>query len=262
MIAFQHSGRQGDIIYSLVACIERSKGLPFDYHLHTNRRDDHDPSNRGVMQTPAEAEFLASLLREQPYIRNLTIGDNDCVPARDVGIYINLDRFREVPVLDGHNEIRFWYRRIMDVRLTQIDKPWITVPASDQEPVDRICVCFTERYQPAIDPSVLKPFASKMIFIGLPKEHQRFCSMYFPVEYHAVNSLKELVQYVSKSYGWVSNICGNFAAMEGAAIPRVLCVPPAGGDVRTYTPHGKCVIENAKLLKAVETLLSTKPLAK
>ena len=214
------------------------------------------------MQTYEEAEFLASLLREQPYIRNLTISDNDCVPARDVSTYVDLDRFREVPDMYCFTEIRSWYKRVMDVKLNHLDQPWITVPPTEQPTSSKICICFTERYQPAIDPNALKPFANDLMFIGLPKEHKRFCSMYFSVDYRPVKSLKELLQYVSKSKGWVSNICGSYAAMEGAAIPRVLCVPPAGGDVRAYTPHGKCIIDNAKLVKSLEALLSTTSLAK
>lgn len=256
IIAYQHSGRQGDILFSLPACIENAKGQPFDFHLHTNRRDDFDPSQRGVMQTHAEAEFLASLLRVQPYIRHLTIGDNDCIPASDVNIYIDLDRFRETQDMYSMSEIRGWYARIMPVKLDKLDQPWITVPDSGQPTIDKLCICLTERYKPAIDPAVLKPFADGLIFVGLPKEHQRFCSMYFPVEYHAVGSLLELLQYTSKSKGWVSNIGGNYAAHEGAAIPRILCLPVGGGDVRPYTPNGIAVMDNKKLIKNVEALLS------
>jgi len=255
-IAFSHSGRQGDQLYSLPACIEYAKGQPFDYHLHTNRRDDNDPSCRGVLQTPEEAEFVASVLREQPYIRHLTISSNDCIPAADVNTFIDLDRFRELPVLYG-GEIRTWYQSILPVKLDHLDRPWLAVPDSDMPASDKLCICFTERYQPCTDPGALKPFADSLVFVGLPKEHKRFCELYFPVEYHAVSSLKELLQYAMKSRGWCSNVSGNYAAMEAAAIPRILCLPGAAhGDVRPYTPNGIAVLDNHKLQRQVESLLS------
>ena len=257
IIAFSHSGRQGDQIYSLPACIEYTKGRPFDFYLHTNRRDDNDPSNRGVLQTHAEAEFLASILREQPYIRHLDIGDRECIPAADVNIYIDLDRFRDTQETATLSEIRRWYQRILPVKLEHLDQPWFTVPASDLPVTDKLCICFTERYQPCMNPAVLKPLADHLVFVGLPKEHRRFCELYFPVEYHPVASLKELLQYVAKSKGWCSNISGNYAAMEAAAMPRILCLPGGShGDVRPYTPNGCAVVDNHKLLQKAESLLS------
>lgn len=257
IIAFSHSGRQGDQIYSLPACIEYAKGKPFDFYLHTNRRDDYDPSNRGVMQTHEEAEFVASILREQPYIRHLDIGDRECIPAADVNVYIDLDRFRDIPASLYWGDIRSWYKALLPVKLDHQDKPWFTVPSSDIPASDKLCICFTERYLPCMNPGVLKPLADQLIFVGLPKEHRRFCELYFPVEYHAVSSLKELLQYAAKSKGWCSNISGNYAAMEAAAIPRILCLPGGShGDVRPYTPNGYAVVDNHKLIKLAESLLS------
>lgn len=258
MILFSHSGRYGDVIWSLVSCIERANGEPFDFHLHTNRRDDYDPSNRGVMMKPLEAEFLASILREQSYIRNLTISDKAAIPAKDVTRVIDLDRFRDVPEPYTLTEIRDWYKRIMPVTLRDKDKPWIHVPQIEQPKIDKVCICFTERYLPVIDPGVLAPLKDRLVFIGLPSEHKRFCAMYFSVDYHPVGSLKELLQYTSKSRGWCSNISGNYAAHEAAAIPRVLCLPGGlcHGDVRPTTPNGKAVLDNDKLLASVEALFS------
>ena len=257
MIMYQHSGRSGDLLYSLPACIERAGNEQFDFHLHTNRLDPFDPSDRGVMQTHAEAEFTASILRVQPYIRNITISDDDCVPLKDTTRVINLDRFRDVPEPYSLTECRYWYTRILPVKLNDIHKPWLTVPEATLPKLNKVCISFTERYQPNASPMALKPFADDLIFIGLPKEHKRFCSMYFDVPYHPVKDLVELLQFVKSTKGWCSNVSGVYAANEGAATPRVLCVPGGSyGDVRPYTPNGIAVVDDAKLVKCVEALFS------
>lgn len=257
-IAYSHGGRQGDCIFSLFAARQYAKGIPFDLHLKTNVQDDHDPSDRKVMQTPEEAEFLASILREQPYIRNITIGDNDCIPAADINIFIDLDRFRSLPSVYGYSEIRYWYTRILDIKDLDVTTPVLAIPDSELPHTNKLCLCLTERYQPKCDFHVLKPFADQLVFIGLPKEHRRFCELFFELPYRASSSLKELLQYTSKSKGWISNIGGLYAAHEAAAIPRILCLPDGTsyGDVRPYTPNGKGVIDNHKLIKQVESLLS------
>ena len=258
LIAYSHGGRQGDIIYSLFACRQYAKNEPFDFYLQTNIRDEHDPSNRGVLQTPTEAAFLASILREQSYIMKLTIGDADYIPDRDVSVYINLDQFRWVPQIYEYSEIRYWYTRVLDIKDLDVFTPVFTIPYSDQPATDKLCICFTERYKPLIDPAVLKPFADQLVFIGLYKEHEHFCKEYVPVEYHPVTSLLELLQFVQHSKGWCSNISGNYAAMEASALPRILCLPGglSHGDVRCYCPNGKAVLDNHKLVDAVEALLS------
>ena len=215
-----------------------------------------------MFQTQAEAEFLASILREQPYIRNLTISDKECIPAPDVTNYINLDLFRELPEPYGLSEIRNWVYRLSSLKPDSFARPVLTVPPSDIPVMDKIAINFTNRYKPIIDPKVLKKYASKLVYIGMPREYDRFKTLYFKCEYHKTNSLKELLQYTSKCHGWISNVCGTFAAHEAAAIPRVLCLPGgAHGDVRTYTPNGISVVDNRKLIKAVESLLSRDPLA-
>ena len=217
--------------------------------------DANDPGNRKVFMTAAEAEYMATILREQPYIRNLTISDHDYIPAADVNVYVDLNLFRQRSSAFAGREIREWlFYSLSSMRPENLDKAWITVPASAIKPLDKVLICFTERYKPATSPMCLEPFKDNLLYIGLPKEHKRFCEQYFEVGFQPVQSAKEALQIASKSRGFVGNISGQFAYMESAAIPRVLCLPVGGGDVRCRTPNGTAAMDSSKLIKSVETL--------
>ena len=256
-IAFTHYGRCGDLVYHTVYCIQRSNGVPYDLHIQTNVPDEHDPGNRRVFMTPVEAEYVASILREQPYIRNLTISDEPCIPADDVSLFIDINLFRQRASAFAGREIREWpFYALSSMEPENLSAPWLTVPESDIAPTNKILICFTGRYKSAISPNALAPFKDKLVYVGLPREYDMFCSKYFKVDYQPVKSAKELLQIAEKSLGFIGNISGQYSFMEGAAIPRILCLPTGGGDVRPYTPNGKAVLDNKKLIKNVEALLS------
>ena len=255
MYAFSMFGRQGDVIWSLWYCRQRSEGRPFDYYLQTNVPDAHDPGGRKVFMTRENAEYIASIMREQPYIRNLTIGDAEYVPASDISRYIVLDLFRQLPEPYTFSEIRYWTYRLSSLKPVGLDRPVLTVPESDIEPTQKILICFTPRYKPAVSPMVLAPFRDHLLYVGLKSEYDKFCADYFDVDYRPVASGKEILQLAQKSAGYIGNISGQYALMEAAAIPRLLCLPPGGGDVRCYCPNGIGVMDKHKLLMGVESLL-------
>ena len=217
---FSMYGRIGDITYATWYCKQRSAGVPYDMHLQTNVPDSHDPGGRKVFMLPEEAEYLASILREQPYIRSVVITDKDPVPARDVTRVVDLNRFRTMPSVYGMTEIRHWVYRLSALKPEGFDKPIFTVPPSDIEPTNKLLLCVTGRYKPAASPKALEPYKDKLVYVGLKEEHAAFCREYFHVEYQPVKSAKELLQIAQKSLGYIGNISGQYSFMEAAAIPR------------------------------------------
>ena len=254
---FSMSGRMGDEAYSLYFCTQRADYQPFDYYLQTNKPDGHDPGGRKVFQTPAEAEFFASILREQPYIRSVGIGDAECVPAADITNYINLDLFRETPELYGLSEIRNWCYRLSSLKPDSFARQVLTIPPSDLKKQQKLCICFTGRYKPVINPGALQPIADKLVYVGLPREYDTFCSKYFKVDYKPVKSAKEMLQYIDSTCGFIGNISGSYALVECSKLPRILCLPGGShGDVRPYGGRAVAVLDNHKLLKEAKALLS------
>ena len=225
---FIHSGRMGDVLYSLYAATHLTAQLPnsdtFDYVLRTGV-SAWDPSGRPHMMEQADAEFLKPLLEAQPYIHEvrITSGRAEC--------YV-LDSFRRNMSLVIGREIRSWYfdpREPMDQ--DEFARPVLTLPdAPEKKPW--IAVCFTPRYRQKFDLSPLFPYRDRILFAGLPAEHCAFCRDVFPVEYHPVENALELLSFMASCAGFVGNVSGTFAVAECAKIPRILCLAPDGGNVK------------------------------
>ena len=235
MTTFRHAGRMGDVLYSLYFALHFTRGEAFDYVLLTNVRA-WDPSNRPVMMSKADAEFTAPLLEAQPYINRVTITDNPHVQNE---CYV-LDGFRRDMRRIIGKEIRTWYygprERIPE---GEFSRPVLTVPDHGAK-IDKLAICFTPRYRQQFNLEPLREYRDKIVFVGLPTEHEAFCREHFSVDYAPVLNALELLQFVSACRGFVGNVSGTFAIMECAKIPRILCVEPNGGNVR---PQGGICFE-------------------
>ena len=234
---FIHSGRMGDILYSLYYATRLAAKLPdcrtFDYVLRTGV-SAWDPSGRPHMMEVADAEFLKPLLEAQPYIHAVRIASGR------VDGYI-LDSFRRNMNLVIGREIRQWYydpREHLDP--DEFARPVLTLPDMPEKK-PWIAVCFTPRYRQAFDLSPLFPYRDRIVFVGLPTEHRAFCRDVFPVEYHPVENALELLQFMESCAGFVGNVSGTFAVAECAKIPRILCLQPDGGNVK---PQGGFHLES------------------
>lgn len=225
----------GDILYSLYFALHYTRGEAFDYVLLTNVRA-WDPSNRPVMMSKADANFTAPLLDAQPYINSVTITDNPHVQNE---CYV-LDGFRRDMRRIIGKEIRTWYysfrERIPD---GEFERPVLTVPKLGGN-IDKLAICFTPRYKQGFSLEPLRAYRDKLLFVGLPSEHEAFCREHFSVDYAPVLSALELLQLVSACSGFVGNVSGTFAIMECSKVPRILCVEPNGGNVR---PQGGICFE-------------------
>lgn len=146
MFTFIHSGRMGDILYSLYAAKRISARIAeqFDYVLRTGV-SAWDPSGRPHMMEISDAEFLKPLLEAQPYIREVKITDN----RRTEG-YV-LDSFRRNMSLVIGREIRLWYYDPRQhVAPDEFSRPVLTAPDAPQKK-PWIAVCFTPRYRQKFD---------------------------------------------------------------------------------------------------------------
>lgn len=227
MFTFIHSGRMGDILYSLYAAKRISARIAeqFDYVLRTGV-SAWDPSGRPHMMEVSDAEFLKPLLEAQPYIREVRITDN----RRTEG-YV-LDSFRRNMSLVIGREIRLWYYDPRQhVAPDEFSRPVLTTQDAPQKK-PWIAVCFTPRYRQKFDLSPIRKYRDRLIFVGLPEEHRAFCHDVFPVEHHPVENALELLRFMQFCTGFVGNVSGTFAIAECAKIPRVLCLAPDGGNVR------------------------------
>ncbi len=91
--------------------------------------------------------------------------------------YFDLDEFRQLPLNLFAGDIRSWYYNLCREHLKyDFEKP-LFVPEKKCNFANKTILVCTERYQNAsADYSVLSPFRDKLVFLGLNKEYEKFCS--------------------------------------------------------------------------------------
>lgn len=219
---FNHSGSLGDVLYSLTFAREyaSARGVrSFDLHLRVNVVSGSPlphPAGRYRMTEPL-AEWLRPLLEAQPYIGSVTISPDAPADAFD------LDCTRELPVYASAGEIRYYYYALSPAPLPKDFAAPVLTAAPDARAAGRIVVFRSGRYHnPQIDLRGLRDLAPRMMFLGLPEEHDAFCREVFPVEYMPTDSALEAAELIAGADLTIGNQTALFAVAEQLKVPRWL----------------------------------------
>lgn len=176
MFTFNHSGKLGDILFSLYFCKEYANSYEedkFNYHIQTNVVE----GNGLIGMSENAVKFIKPLLESQEYINEVTWGDN----IREDNT-INLMDFKELTINIFGGDIRSWYYNLVSNHLPkEFWKPIIKVEPN-YKIKDKIILTWTHRYQNVyIDYNCLQEFKDNLIFIGVKDEIDEFCKKYFNV---------------------------------------------------------------------------------
>ena len=214
-LVFNHSGKMGDLLYSLNYAKEyaESRGLDqFVLNLQLNQYDGRD-----IRLSRETVEWLKPLLLNQPYIKDVTISEK--VPE----FCYNLDTFRNGSVNINAGDIRYWFYRPRPNFLPKdFYSPMLTAP-KDPQYGDNIIISRTARHRNRdLNYKKLEPLQDKILFVGTKQEHQDFCKEQFPCEYRPVKDALELATIINSAKLFIGNQCGIFAIAEQLKVPRML----------------------------------------
>ncbi len=219
MSIFHHSGRLGDILYSLPALRALGGGhLVLTPWLLV-----------GALLTPTDVENLGGLLRCQPYIRSVTYAPHkppDC---------IDLNGFRHQRWLQGQT-LADLYLRALGLPAAERDQAWLGVEPHRVAPV---VIHRSARYQ---DPNFPWPAALRryrragIVFVGTPAEHRDFVAAFGPVAYHATADFLALARVIAGADLFIGNQSAPYAVAEGLKQRTVQ---------ETHLPWANCVFRRA-----------------
>lgn len=251
MFTLRHSGRMGDVLYSLYYATHLTQGKPFNFLLRANVRDYCDPSGRRYLMERKDADFMSPLLAYQPYIDRVFIAENEREIPQDSFM---LDKFRLNMYGIIGKEIRTWYYGVREnIPPGEFSRKVLSAPET-YSPRDKFAICFTQRYREAFDVEpVLREYADDLVFVGLPEEYRDFCRECFPVEYKPVENALDLLSFLQSCRGFIGNVSGTFALAECSKIPRILCLARDNGNVRVYG-NGVEVKTTQQLYQSIETM--------
>lgn len=201
MRVFSSAGDCGDVLYALTAVKALGGGalrlVPADY---TTAR-----------MTPATAESLATLLRQQPYV-------TDC-------------RFSERP--EGA-DLDAWRRRyrcdlnIADLACAALgvsphprEEHWLTVPRPRR--VARVLFHRSPRYHNWAFPwhKVYQKYGREAAVVGTPDEHRDFCAYLGPLPYVPTPTFLDLAEVIAGCELFVGNQSAPMAVALGLGKPLV-----------------------------------------
>lgn len=226
MFTFNHSGKIGDLLYSLYFCKAMARAMgeeQFDFHIQTYVPQTLYGRERDIPRLDDKtAEFIASLLRGQKCIHELTVSPDFDADKFERGY--NLDNFRKLQINFSAGLIAEWYFNLVNFPLERrFDEQLIEVePNTDFN--GKIILSQTKKYiNPFVDLSVLKEFEDRIVFIGLDEEYQIIKMKYgFNIPHHKVSSGLEAAQAIKGAAMTIANQNGNFAIAEMIKANRIL----------------------------------------
>lgn len=216
IISFRHSGKMGDLLYSLILAKSFGKA-----NMYINIPTE--------LMNINEANILLPLIKEQPYINKADI-------YKKQHFDIDLDEFRLIGNTSyAQLSILFlarWHKYVDPA------KPWIFI--NEPKFVNHIIINRTERYMGRLDyGSIIRTYPDKCTFIGTEQEHTAFQNFFHcELPYYKTNDLLEAAQVIAGANIFIGNQSVCWAIAEGmkkegrlleTSIDMPNCIPIGGG---------------------------------
>ena len=230
-LVFKHSGRLGDILYSmpLVKQMAELQDASVDYYVSNDiparlGKDVYHPSLE-VMVNSNLFDYIEPLLSRQSYINRILHIPTLAIP-RDA---IDLDQFKTSGLNLKAGLIYGWYRKAFGVPFP-LEVPWISVDCSVEDAgiakdsEVSVLVGRTTRFcNTRINYRILDQIKGGG-FVGLEYEYEDFIARYDlkNVRYIKVKNALQLADLMCRVKVYIGNQSSNFAIAEGLKIPRAL----------------------------------------
>lgn len=164
-------------------------------------------------------DMLRPLVCSQEYIEDFLVFNGEEVDCSfDL---IRQERFTNQP----KGSLNRWPGYVFPEMQTDLSKPWINLPSVVGSAVTgKVIINFTERYRNhIIHYHWLKPYQDKLIFAGLQKERDLFCSEWdIDIPLLQVDNFLQLAHHMKQAKFFMGNASMCFQIAEAMKIPRVL----------------------------------------
>ena len=230
-LVFKHSGRLGDILYSmpLVKQLAELQDTSADYYVSSDiparlGKDVFHPSLE-VMVNSNLYDYIEPLLSRQIYLNRILHVPTLAIP-RDA---IDLDQFKTSGLNLKAGLIYGWYRKAFGVSFP-LEAPWISVDCSVEDAEIAkdsevsVLVGRTTRFcNTRINYRILDQIRG-VGFVGLAYEYEDFTARYDlkNVRHIKVKNALQLADLMCRVKVYIGNQSSNFAIAEGLKIPRAL----------------------------------------
>jgi len=216
-LSFLHSGRLGDLIYSLATIKELSKSHKCKLYVQIEKPilGSHD-SSRKVFINKRCGDLILPLLRNQDFLDVVNI-------YKDEKIDINLDLFRDIPISLSFYSSR-WFSHICGININ-VENTFLSVKPHELIK-NKIIVGRSSRYRNAyINYKFLKN-TKNLLCIGLKEEFQDSKKDINDLEFHECKDFLEMAEIIKASKFFIGNMSLQYIISEALKVPRLLEASP------------------------------------
>ena len=234
-MTLQHSGDFGDIVYSM-PIFKALNGA-------ASIRLVDKPHTAALL---SRASVIIPLLKSQAYIRKVEVGDGDHS--------VDFSKFRKNH--RGTQTLSYsqtsYYNEIESPPITfNSSESWIRVDPM-KEMAGKVIIARSARYHNPTFPwkEIVGHYGDRLIFVGLPAEHEVFCNQFGSVKYHRTNDFLELARMISGAGIFIGNQSSpqSIAMGIGCQIIQEVCTwqPDCIFNRQNvqYCYSGKCTLPN------------------
>ena len=174
----------------------------------------------GASGIVGRAHLIKPLIEAQPYIEAVKIWKDEPVEWESEGFRGGwVDRISNLADCHAKHALHVGFIKT----LPDMSQPWLTVDA-DTSYAGRIICNRSPRYNNPYFPwrQIVAHYGSRLIFIGMPQEHQAFCSTFGEVEYKPTKDFLEVARMIAGSSMLIANQSACMTIAEGLKHPRIL----------------------------------------
>lgn len=217
--SFGHSGDLGDIVFAM-GIIKASGGGTVYLKSDSNCREP---------LTETRFSAIQPLLKSQSYIK-------DVKWWKDEIVCFDFSEFRKehkpnLSLLESQ-------RKYIGAPEIEPRFPWLMIQGNDN---GLIVISRTGRYNNPTFPwnRLVQLYKSRMIFLGLPEEHKKFCTDFGEVPYQPTLDLLEAAKWISGSQCFIGNQSSLYAIAEGIKHRRICEVAPDSWSQNVFLDGGQ-----------------------
>lgn len=226
-LSFLHSGRSGDLIYSLATIKELSKTHECTLYVQINKPTfDHYDSTRKVFINERLGNLILPLLKGQIFLKNVKIYNNEKID-------INFDLFREIPINLSFYSSR-WFSHLVGININ-IENSFLSVKPHETIK-NKIIIGRSPRYRNGYLNYKFLKNKKNLLCIGLKEEFDDLKKDIINLEFHDCKDFLEMAQILKASNFYIGNMSLQYIMAEGLKIPRLL---EASTDFPVAFPAGE-----------------------
>ena len=217
-LSFLHSGRLGDLIYSLATIKELSKSHKCKLYIQINKPMslDYNVSSRKFFISKRSGDLILPLLRSQDFLDTVDI-------YKDEKIDINLDLFRDIPINLNFYSTR-WFSHLVGININ-VENTFLSAKPHNLIK-NKIVIHRSPRYQNAYINYKFLNNTKNLLCIGLENEFRDLKKEVNNLQFHDCKDFLEMAEIIKASKFYIGNMSFQYTLAEGLKVPRILEASP------------------------------------